>query len=174
MPGHLKELMVREYQAALKGVPGMFAIRYTGLTVAATCDLRGRLFTKGSQMLHIQNRLFRKALQGIDLADFGTQVSGPSAVIYGGDVMAGIKVVAEFAKDHKTVEIRGGWFEGRVMDPAAVTELSKIPPREVLLCQVMLTARGPVQGTVNILQGLMRKLVCTVKEIEKKSQAASA
>ena len=174
MPGRLKELMIKEYQAALKGVPGMFAIRYTGLTVGATSDLRGRLFAKGNQMMHVQNRLFRKALEGINLADFGDYVAGPSAVVYGGDVMAGIKVVADFARDHKTIEIQGGYFDGKIMDPAAVTELSKIPPREVLLCQVMLAARGPVQGMVNVMQALIRKLVCTVREIEKKSQAASA
>jgi large subunit ribosomal protein L10 len=174
MPGRLKELMVKEYQDALRGAPSLFAIRYTGLSVDATSDLRGLLFAKGNQMMHIQNRLFRKALEGIDLADFGGYIDGPSAVIYGGDVVAGIKVVTEFARTNKTIELQGGFFEGRIMDPAAITELSKIPPREVLLCQVMLAARGPVQGTVNVLQGLMRKLVCTVKEIEKKSQAASA
>jgi large subunit ribosomal protein L10 len=174
MPGRLKELMVKEYQGALKGTPSMFAIRYTGLRIDAANDLRGRLFAKGNHMLHVQNRLFRKALEGIDLARFSDCINGPSAIIYGGDVVAGIKVVTEFAKDHKTVEIQGGFFDGQIMDAAAVTELSKIPPREVLLCQVMLAARGPVQGTVNILNGLLRKLVCTVKEVEKKSQAASA
>lgn len=167
MPGRLKQLMLKEYLSALESSDSMFVIKDAGLKVSENDYLRSKLHESGSSMLHVHNRIFTKALESKDIGRIGEAINGPSAVVIGDDVVAAIKAVADFAKEHKQVELQAGYFEGDILDRDELVALSKIPPREVLLCQLMSAMQAPVTGVASVLQNVMQKLVCTLKEVEK-------
>ena len=168
MPGRLKELMLKEYEQRFENIGNVFLIRYSGLDMHETNELRRRIFDSGNTMFHVRNLILTRALDTVGLAEFARYVAGPSAVVYGDDVIAGIKVVSEFAKENGNVEVHGGYFDGEVLTPEEVKELAGLPPREVLLAQLMGAMRGPVTGVASALQGLLQKLVLTIKELESK------
>ncbi|MFC1479057.1 50S ribosomal protein L10 [Planctomycetota bacterium] len=167
MPSRLKTLMVEEYSHQLNSMGDMFAVCYTGLKVAENNELRTELNKSGNFLMHVRNRIFKIALQNAGLDDFAEFVEGPTGIVFGEDIINGIKIINKYAKKNKGIDVRGGYFEGRILTPAEVMELSQIPSREILISQVMTVIQAPVAGVASVLQALVRKLVLTVKEIEK-------
>ena len=167
MPSRLKTLMVEEYSEQLNSMGDMFAVCYTGLKVAENNELRTELSKSGNYLMHVRNRIFKIALQNAGLNDFIPFIDGPTGIVFGEDIINGIKIINKYVKEQEGIELRGGYFEGRIITPAEVKELSEIPSREVLISQVMTVVQAPVTGVASLLQTLVKKLVLTVKEIEK-------
>lgn len=168
MPGRIKTLMLDEYKNYLNEIDDLVILRYSSVSVQETNGLRTVLFDGGNSMMHVRNRIFRKALKDTGKEKLVAFIEGPTAVICGDDVIAGIKAVKEFLRDKKEMEFSGGCFEGEILSSAEVLRLSEIPPRPVLLAQIIAAVNAPVAGVASLLQGLLQKLVLTVKEIEKK------
>jgi large subunit ribosomal protein L10 len=63
---------------------------------------------------------------------------------------------------------------GKRYSAEAVQELAKLPPREVLIAQVVGGLQSPITGLVGTLQGILRDFVYTVQAIADKKSAQSA
>jgi len=53
------------------------------------------------------------------------------------DPVAPAKLISEFIKDNRIMEIKGGLVEGKVIDADAVKALANLPPREVLIARLV-------------------------------------
>ncbi len=64
--------------------------------------------------------------------------TGPTAVAFSNeDVVAPAKIMDEFAKEAKALEIKGGIIEGKVSSLEEITALAKLPNREGLLSMLL-------------------------------------
>lgn len=167
MPSKLKSLMVKEYSDRLQSIGDMFAVSYSGLKISENNELRTKLFKSGNRLMHVRNRIFRIALEEAGLEEMIPFIDGPTGIIFGEDIISALKMLNTYMKDHQGIDVKGGFFEGRVVSPAEIKQLSQIPSREVLISQVMAAAQAPVAGAASVLQSLLRKFVLTVKEVEK-------
>jgi large subunit ribosomal protein L10 len=70
--------------------------------------------------------------------------------------MAPAKIICDAGKD-ATVKLVGGVFEGKVVDQAYVTTLSKLPSKSQLLGQLLSVLNGPMSGFVRVLDGYSKK-----------------
>jgi ribosomal protein L10 len=67
--------------------------------------------------------------------------------------------------------VRAGLFEGEIVPGEKLSEIADLPPRDVLLSQVLAAMQGPMAGLVGTLQGLLSAFVGTLQAIqEKKAQ----
>ena len=57
------------------------------------------------------------------------------------------------------------------MDAKSIDELAKLPPKEVLVAQVLGGLNGPIQGFANVLNGTIRGLVIALNAIAEKQSA---
>ena len=89
------------------------------------------------------------------------------------DYVAGAKILAKFAEDSKTFEIKAGFVDGKVIDVDGVKNLAKLPSKEVLVAQVLGGLNSPITGFVTVLNGTMKGLVVALNAIAEK-QAANA
>ena len=87
--------------------------------------------------------------------------------------MAPAKVIMDFAKEHKQLEVKAGLLRGKVIQPEGVKELADLPPREVLLAQVLGGLQAPIAGLVGVLNGAPRNLVYVLEAIRKQKEEAS-
>src|SRR5690606_19070367 len=95
-------------------------------------------------------------------------LSGPTALAFGfNDVVMPAKILADFAKDHKKLELKGGVLEGKVINLTAVKELASLPSREALLGQVAGLLQAPMRGLVTVLSGPLRNAAYAVEAIRK-------
>ena len=99
--------------------------------------------------------------------------SGPTAVTFCGDDLVGAaKALADFAKTHPQLEVRGGLLDASLIDPAGVKALASLPPRDVLIAQVVGTMAAPMTGLVTVLQGTISGFVRALDQVAQQRAAA--
>ncbi len=166
-----KQLVVQELAERLRASKGAVLTDYRGLSVAKVTDLRNKLRDADVEYRVIKNTLLKRAADQAGIEGLDTYLEGPTAMAFSADPVAPAKVLADWIKANKMLEIKGGIVEGRVIDSGGVTHLAELPPREVLLAMVVGTLQAPITGLVNVLHGPLRKLVYAVDAIAKQQEA---
>lgn len=134
---------------------GVVFTDYRGLTVKELQSLRKQLGAKGGEIHVIKNTLFKIAI-GDDAQALSNEFnSGPTAVafIYENEAECA-KVLTDFAKSSKKLQIKGGLIAGKSFDTAQVEALSKLPPREILIAQVIGAIAAPLSNLVGVIEAL--------------------
>ena len=167
--------MVDEIQERLTKVQGAVVTDYRGLNAGEMTALRKELREAGIEFKVLKNTLTILAAEKAEMNDLIPLLTGPTAFAFGyDDPVAAAKIISEFAKKNKNLEIKGGILEGAVLDPAGGESLADLPSREVLLAMVMRAMQGPLSGMVNVLQGNIRNLVYALEAVRKQKAEASA
>jgi large subunit ribosomal protein L10 len=134
---------------------GVIFTDYRGLKVKEMQQLRANLRAKGGEIHVIKNTLFRRAI-GADVDHLPYELhNGPTAVAFvfenEGECA---KVLLEYAKTNKNLEVKGGFFGGRAFDASQVEALSKLPSRDVLIAQVIGAIAAPLSNLVGVIEAL--------------------
>lgn len=170
-----KEKMLQEVKERLGNSKVAIMADYRGLDVAAMTKLRVRLREKGSELKVVKNTLTLKAAKELGYEGLDPYLEGPTAIAFSSeDLVAAAKVFAEFAKEYKIFEIKGGLLEGKSIDVKAVRSLADLPPREVLLGKLLGGMQSPMYGFAGALQGLLRNLVYVLEAVRKQQAGETA
>lgn len=139
----------------IKGSPNLFVTDFSGLNVLKLTELRRRLRASGARYVVVKNTLAQRALAANKIAELDGHLTGATGfVLAGGDPMAAAKVLGEFAKENERPTVKGGWLDGRAVEPAYVKRLGEIPSREVLLGQFAGGLNGILYQMVGALEAL--------------------
>ena len=149
---------------------------YRGLSVAELTELRRKLRAADSEFRVVKNTLFRRAADGLMPVDqMDAHLAGPTAIGFAkGDPVGAAKVLVDFVRDHKAMSVKAGVLDGRILDPGQVEALSKTPPREVLIAQMLGSLNGPISGLVGTLNGIISNFVFTLQAIADKQGGGEA
>lgn len=146
---------------------------YRGLTVSEISDLRNQLKTMGARYQVSKNTLTEFAIKEVGLDHLDVFTQGPNAIIFAGeDIVGPAKLVFDFAKAHKNLEVKGGSLEGKLVDVEGLRNLSKLPPREVLLAQVAGTMAAPMVGFATVLKANLSGLARVLDAIREQKESA--
>lgn len=169
-----KVAVVQEIQERLSKAQGAILTDYRGLTAGDMTVLRKQLRDAGVEYKVLKNTLAILAAEELGMQDLVPLLNGPTAFAFGyDDPVAPAKILSEFAKKSKNLEIKGGILEGKVLDPEGVKNLADLPSREVLLSMVLRGMQAPIAGMVNVLQGNIRNLVYAVEAVRKQKEASA-
>lgn len=168
-----KLAVVDEIRSRLEDSEFAILAGYQGLTVEQISELRAKLREDKSSLLVVKNALLSRAAADSDWKGVETLLEGPLALVAGtGDVTVVAKALAEFRKANQLPTILGGMLRGRLLSSDDVIAMSKIPPREVLLGQVVGTVAAPMSGLVGVMKQKVASLVYCLKAIEEKKAAS--
>ena len=81
------------------------------------------------------------------------------------------KILSDYAKENNQFQVKAGFIDGGAVDAASIGELAQLPPKEVLLAQVLGGFNAPIQGFANVLNGTIRGLVIALNAIAEKQSA---
>jgi large subunit ribosomal protein L10 len=132
-----KQAVVEDLTGKFRDSSGAVLTEYRGLTVAQLSELRGAL--RGNATFAVtKNTLAKRAAAEAGLGDqVASLLSGPSAIAFiEGDIAQAAKGLADFAKAHPLLVIKGGVLDGKALTPAEVGKLADLEPREVLLAKL--------------------------------------
>ena len=105
---------------------------YRGLNVAEITELRRKLKEEDVEYKVVKNTLTSIAIKDFDF-NLDEFLEGPTAIAFSyEDPVAPAKVLVDFAKTHKQLEIKAGVVEGKVTSKDVIDELAKLPPKEQL------------------------------------------
>ena len=146
---------------------------YKGLDVASINDLRRKLRESNVEYQVVKNSLLVRASEDTEVASIKDHFKGPSAVaISYDDPVAPAKVLTQFAKDNKKLEIKVGVLNGKVLDVQAIKALASLPSREVLLAQFLATLNAVPGSFVRTLAEIPRSFVNVLTAIKDQKEAA--
>ena len=111
---------------------------YKGLDVASMNDLRRKLREEDIEFQVAKNTLLARAAKDTEVEKMQDFFQGPSAVALSySDPVAPAKILTQFAKDNKALEIKCGVLKDKLLDVDAIKALAQLPTREVLLGQFL-------------------------------------
>lgn len=163
MPTAQKANVIEQTKQKYDKSAGVLFTEYRGLKVHQLQDLRKQLKAKGGDFSVVKNTLFKIAA-GDDAAKMPeAMTSGPTGIafIYENEAECA-KVLADFAKTNKALVIKGGYISGAVYDDKQVDALAKLPPKDVLIAQVIGTIAAPLSNLVGTIEAIYAQPIRTV------------
>ena len=146
---------------------------YKGLDVAAMNDLRRKLRAEEIEYQVVKNTLLTRAAEDNDIAMIKDYFKGPSAIALSyDDPVAPAKVLSQFAKENKALEIKVGVMNGTVLDADAIKALAKLPSREILLGQLLSALNAIPTSFVRTIAEVPRSFVNVLAAIRDQKEAA--
>jgi len=160
----------------LAEVDSCVVIGTVAMTVAEVTELRTRLRAQNVRMRVVKNTLASKSFDDCGFAGLGKVLTGPSAVVFGGEGAGAIArlLLEEKKKAKEKLVIHGAYAEGEVLDNAGVVALSKAPGRKELLAMALAGFFGPVSGMSQNLDGLLTETHGLIEALVKQKESAGA
>lgn len=168
-----KAQIVAELTEKLKNSRAAIFVDYRGMNVAEATELRRSFREAGAEVKVVKNTLTRIAAEraGLDGLLDGF-LTGPTMIAFGfQDPVVPAKLLLDFSKNKRALEIKGGLVEGRVVSVSEVKALADLPSRDELISQVLRGLQSPLYGLVGVLQGPIRNLVYCLKAIHDQKAA---
>ena len=142
---------------------------YRRVSVKEITELRKSLRTQDAEYKIIKNSLLTRAMGAAGFAELQKHLKGPIAVLFGyEEPVAPLKTLVEFIKDIEKGEIKAGILEKNIVAAQVLSEIAKLPPKEILLARMVSGFQSPICGLVNVLQGTIRKLVYALNAVKEK------
>jgi large subunit ribosomal protein L10 len=173
MPTTTKLEAVAQIKERFVDADSVLTVDYRGLSVKEISQLRREIRSCGADMVVFKNTLTQIAIRELALPNMDEYLEGPSAFIFAGeDPVAAAKVLANFAKEHKALTLKGGLVQNQVIGESSLQALATLPSREELLAKLLGTLTNPARGLVTVLSGPARGLVTALNSLQEQKQAA--
>lgn len=147
-------------------------VNYSGITVEKDTKLRRQLREAGCVYKVVKNTLLSRAFKDAGIEGLDECLNGTTAIAYSENgYTEAPKILSDYAKDNENFQVKAGFIDGGAVDAQSIDALAKLPPKEVLLAQVLGGLNGPIQGFANVLNGTMRGLVIALNAVAEKQGA---
>ena len=147
-----KKPIVQEIKENFEGAKSVVLVDYLGLTVEQDTALRKKAREAGITYKVYKNTMVNLAIEGTEFAELSKDLEGPTAVaISKDDATAPARVLAEFAKKAKKLELKSGIVEGQYYDKDGIGVIATIPSREELLSKFLGSIKSPITNFARVI-----------------------
>ena len=125
---------------------------YKGMKAGESDDMRRRIRAVRGEFRVTKNTLLRRAIKDTNFALLDGHLGGPVGLILSyADPVELAKTVNSFKDFGEKFKIRGGVLDGKPLTPAEINELANLPPREVIMAQLLGLLQAPATQLVRLL-----------------------
>jgi large subunit ribosomal protein L10 len=150
-----KELLVDEVSSHLSKSDYVYLANYDRITVSEVSDLRKELAGQEAEFHVVKNNILRVAAKKLELPDLDEWLTGPTAIIVGGQNPSGVaKVLKTFSKKIERPEVKVGVLSNKALSSDEVSQLAELPSLEALQAQLLGLLQQPAQSMLFILNGV--------------------
>ena len=154
----IKEAKVAEIKEKLEKAQSVILADYQGLTVEEDTQLRRNLREAGVEYKVYKNTLVTIAAKELNLEGICEYLEGPVSIAFGyEDATAPARILNDFAKDHKKLELKAGIVEGEIFDKEKVEQLASIPSKEVLIAKLLGSIKSPLSNLAYLINAIKEK-----------------
>ena len=166
-----KQAIYEEISGRINESSFILVAEYRGLKVDQFSDLRRQLRKTGAKMQVVKNRFLRLMVREKGWPGLEPSLKGQSAIVTGTDVVQAAKTLKQFNDANKMPLMKAGVMGDMILTPAQIDALAELPPREVLLGQVVGTVAAPLSRLVGVLKQKVSTIVYVLKAVEDKKNA---
>lgn len=151
----IKAEKVSEIKEKIQKAKSLVLVTYQGINVEQDTELRKTLRNSNVEYRVYKNTMVTRAAQELGIEGLDKYLEGPVSVAFGyDDETTAAKLIAEFAKTAKKLEIKGGYVDGTVYDAELMNQLAKIPAKEVLIAKFLGSIKSPLSNLVYMLNAV--------------------
>jgi large subunit ribosomal protein L10 len=145
-----KEQVLGEIKEQWKNVTSIVIADYRGISVPVVTTMRDDFRKAGCHYRVIKNSLVKIAVKGSQMEPITQLMTGTTAVIWttGEAPQPPATLALKWAKDEPKFQIKGGYYEGQVLDAKGVEMLSKMPGKAEIRASMLMTFLAAPQGFV--------------------------
>jgi large subunit ribosomal protein L10 len=148
---------------------------YRGLTALQMNRLRRAIREADGRCRVAKNRLAKRAIGGSRYERLGDMLKGPTALIIGfKDPVAIAKIAVKLADEMPKLSIKGAILDGQMVPPAGVKALADLPPKEVVLAQLLGLLQAPASRLLRTLNEPGAQLARLVDALAKRADGGAA
>lgn len=147
---------------------------YRGMTAGEATEVRRRLRAVRGELRVAKNTLIRRAIKDTAFATLDEKLGGPVGLILSfADPVELAKTVTGMRELGEKFKLRGGVLDGRPLSGEEIQALAALPPREVVLAQLLGLIMAPATQVVRLLNEPGSALARVVDAIGKKNGDAA-
>lgn len=160
MPTQAKVDRVTELKEKLENSSIVIAAGFSGMGSNQMVDLRRRMRDGGVEFVVIKNNLLNLAADAADIPQLKDIITGQTGIALGyEDPATAAKTVNAAAVAGGILRINGAVVDrGIPMAASEVSRLAALPPRPVLVAQLLGNMQWPLYGLLSVLSGPLRGL----------------
>ncbi len=154
----LKKQQVAALKERLDGSIAGVVVDYKGITVEDDTKLRKELREAGVEYTVVKNTILGRAIDGTSLADMSGALEGTTAIATSkDDYVAAARILGKYADKSESFKLKTGYLDDEVISLEKLTELAKLPSREVLLATVLSAFNAPIASFARAVQAIVDK-----------------
>lgn len=135
-----KAEILGEIKEAFVNVSSVVIADYRGITVPVVTAMRDDFRKNGCHYRVLKNSLVKIAVKGSSMEPMSALMAGPTAVIWSTESpQTPAKIALKWAKDEPKFKIKGGFFDGNVLDENGVDALSRMPGKDEIRASLLMT-----------------------------------
>ena len=168
MPTERKVAIVEDIATRMRDAAAVYFADYQGLSAPAATELRARLRENDIQFVVVKKTLSRLAAREAGVGDIDGFLEGQTALAFTqGDPALPARILKEFGRSNREVpSITVLILAGQTLPATDALKLAGLPPKEILLGQLVGAIQQPMARLVATLNGSMGKLVLTLASLK--------
>jgi large subunit ribosomal protein L10 len=150
---------------------GAVLTEYRGLTVKQLQELRRSLAGNANYAV-AKNTLTKLAAKEAEVELPDELLVGPTAIAFiTGDVVEAAKGLRDFAKANAQLVIKGGFLDGKVLQPDEIKKLADLESREVLLAKLAGGMKASIAGAAGLFNAPLSQAARLFAALQAKTPA---
>lgn len=167
-----KETSQNRIKDSLKESESVLIIKHLGLASPNLSTLRMSLKSAKANLFVVKNSIARRALKDSELKDFINSLEGPCGLVFiKEEPIEACRVLYNFSREHEELKLEGGFFKDRVLVKKDIETLAKLPSRQALRAQLVVTLNSPIAKFAMVLNQTLRKFVYCLEQIKQKKNS---
>ena len=154
-----KKFLVREVAEQLEKSEYVYLTDFTGITVDESDELRGELASRGAEFHIVKNSALKIAATERNISISEEFLSGPTAIVTGGDPSGAAQVLGSFQKSKSKVSVKAGAWGDRQLTAKEVSILADLPNLETLQAQLLSLLGTPATRLVTLFNTPARQFL---------------
>jgi large subunit ribosomal protein L10 len=169
-----KTALVGEIAEGLGRASIALVSEYRGMTAGEATEVRRRLRAVRGELRVAKNTLIRRAIKDTAFTALDDKLGGPVGLILSfADPVELAKTVTGMRELGDKFKLRGGVLDGKPLTGEEIQALAALPPREVVLAQLLGLIMAPATQVVRLLNEPGSALARVVDAIGKKNGDAA-
>ncbi len=170
-PADKKVQDAAELEEVLNQAKSIVMADFKGMPVSKIDQLRFQCFQNKVEFRVAKNRIVRLVLGRLGHTGLDEILTGPTGFCIGtDDPILPLKLLSDFARENELPTLKGCLLDGHLYGPEQIEDLKNIPPREVLLAQVVGAIAAPLSGFVVVLNEILRSFLGVVEALAQKHE----
>lgn len=163
-----KKNIVKNLKESFENSSGVIVTHYLGLNSSELTDLRNEVRVVGSKFCVTKNSLAKLASKSTDFESLNDYFTGPTALIFSKDALAGIKVIKKFSDNNENLKFVTASLDKKIIELKEFETLAKLPSLEELRAKIVGYITAPHQQLINVLNAPAADTAGVIENYSKK------